>query len=466
VRESGTVDNARRTLGANLAAFRRAAGYSQAELASLTDYSRSTIANVETGRQHVPRGFWESADTACHAGGALIEANKELEAMARHEREEAARQMRPSLLTLAEIPEFSFSEISARAPEQPQATSVHGDGWPDGIAIAASEAREHAARAAVTAIGPGAVEQVTADVVRLSRAYVSTPPLPVFAAMYQALHQVQAALDQKAYPAQARELNFLAGALCGLMANACLDLGREEAADDLARAAWTHGRIIDHDPLMGWARGTQALAGLWDQRYLDAVRHAENGLTHLSVGMGAVRLHAIHARALAAMGDQAPARVAMIAAERARANTDHDELSDVIGGEFAFDDAKLQYYQAIALLDSEDPVQAERAAAAAIRLYQAVPERARSYGCAALARVQLARAQLMSGNLDEAAESLGAVLALDPQRRISSLNQFLDACRELLRAGIYHNSGTARQLDQQLVAFSGASTARALPGRP
>jgi hypothetical protein len=36
---------------------------------------------------------------------------------------------------------------------------------------------------------------------------------------------------------KARDLTFLAGALCGLMANASLDLGRDEAADDLARAA-------------------------------------------------------------------------------------------------------------------------------------------------------------------------------------------------------------------------------------
>jgi len=32
----------------------------------------------------------------------------------------------------------------------------------------------------------------------------------------------------------------------------------------------------------------------------------------------------------------------------------------------------------------------------------------------------------MTGNLDTAAEALAAVLALDPQRRISSLNQYLD----------------------------------------
>jgi hypothetical protein len=54
--------------------------------------------------------------------------------------------------------------------------------------------------------------------------------------------------------------------------------------------------------------------------------------------------------------------------------------------------------------------------------------RDRSYGCAALARVQLAKAALMGNRLDDAIEALG-VLALDPQRRISSLNEHLDTCR-------------------------------------
>ena len=108
---------------------------------------------------------------------------------------------------------------------------------------------------------------------------------------------------------------------------------------------------------------------------------------------------------------------------------------------------------------------ARQAAAAAISLYEAVPVRARSYGCAALARVQLARAQLMSSNLEDAAEALAGVLALDPQRRISSLNQHLEACRELLHLPAYRSSSSARELDHHLAAFSAASTARALPGR-
>jgi hypothetical protein len=53
--------------------------------------------------------------------------------------------------------------------------------------------------------------------------------------------------------------------------------------------------------------------------------------------------------------------------------------------------SRSRFYESLSLLDSEDPVQAEQAAAAAIRLYEAVPVRDRSYGCAALARVQLAR---------------------------------------------------------------------------
>ena len=32
--------------------------------------------------------------------------------------------------------------------------------------------------------------------------------------------RIQAPIDRRTYPAQARDLNFLAGALCGLMANA------------------------------------------------------------------------------------------------------------------------------------------------------------------------------------------------------------------------------------------------------
>jgi hypothetical protein len=72
----------------------------------------------------------------------------------------------------------------------------------------------------------------------------------------------------------------------------------------------------------------------------------------------------------------------------------------------------------------------------------------------------------MNDRLDDATQALSSVLVLDPQRRISSLNEHLEACRALLRVPAYRTAGTARELDQQLAAFSAASTARALPGGP
>lgn len=459
MRESGTVEAARRALGAQLAGYRRASGYSQAEFASVIEYSRSTVANVETGRQNVPRSFWTRADEALPAGGALAEASDEVGALVRREREEATRLMRPFLPAVTRGHGADAKATALPVPADPGAVPDDARGWLGVVAVAVGEARDHAERIAVFEIGPATVQQLTADVVRLGRAYVSAPPLPLFAAMHRALGRVQAAIDQKAYPGQTRDLTFLGGALCGLMANASLDLGWEDAADDLARAAWAYGRVIDHGPLMGWARGTQALAAISDNRYGDAGRHAEDGLAHAPAGTGMVRLHAIHARALSARGDRAQARAAMTAAGQASTDSQPDELHDGVAGEFSFDEAKLWYYRALTLNDADDPAGAEHAASVAVGLYRAAPARTRSYGCAALAQVQLARARLMNGKLEEAADVLRGVLALDPQLRIGSLTQHLDTCRELLGLPACRSPGIARQLDQQLAAFSNTSAA-------
>jgi transcriptional regulator with XRE-family HTH domain/tetratricopeptide (TPR) repeat protein len=74
-----------------LAAYRRAAGYTQAQFAQLTEYSRSTIANVETGRQHVSRDFWERADRILRTGGVLATGYDETETAARRQLRAAAR---------------------------------------------------------------------------------------------------------------------------------------------------------------------------------------------------------------------------------------------------------------------------------------------------------------------------------------------------------------------------------------
>ncbi|MFI5064045.1 MAG: helix-turn-helix transcriptional regulator, partial [Streptosporangiales bacterium] len=373
MREPEAVVSARCALGARLAACRRVAGLTQAQLAVKASVSRSTIANVETGRQHVPREFWENADAAVSAGGSLLVAYEKVEEVAR--RTEAELRQTPGTSERVALPVTYTAGRPLPGPDFRSETPGSATPGQDVIALAASQARDHALTAAVTGIGPGTVEQLTSEVVRLGRAYVSGSPLPLFTAMHQALGRVQAALDQKAYPTQSRDLNFLAGALCGLMANASLDLGREDAADDLARAAWTYGSIIDHAPLIGWSRGTQALAAIWDHRYADAVSYADDGLTRLQAGMGAARLHAIRARALAGHRDFTEARAALKAASEAASSQQADPLHNGIAGEFAFGAAKLRYYEALVLTRAGYPAEAEAAAEAITDLLRLDPGR-------------------------------------------------------------------------------------------
>lgn len=85
------LTDARRALGRQLARYRRAAGYSQHELAPLVLYGRSTIANVEVGRQNVPKAFWQSCDELLTADGVLLQGFDQLQALISRERRQAAR---------------------------------------------------------------------------------------------------------------------------------------------------------------------------------------------------------------------------------------------------------------------------------------------------------------------------------------------------------------------------------------
>lgn len=80
------VGSARRALGRRLAELRQAAGYNQHQFAPLTCYGRSTIANVETGRQQVPRVFWERCDKALDTGDTLALAADQIAALVRQRR--------------------------------------------------------------------------------------------------------------------------------------------------------------------------------------------------------------------------------------------------------------------------------------------------------------------------------------------------------------------------------------------
>ena len=82
----------RRELGRQLAAWRHAADFTQAQLARQAGYARSTVSTVESGSQHVLRIFWERCDAALGTGQLLAIAYDRLqERQAELRRAEAVR---------------------------------------------------------------------------------------------------------------------------------------------------------------------------------------------------------------------------------------------------------------------------------------------------------------------------------------------------------------------------------------
>ncbi|MFI7332833.1 helix-turn-helix domain-containing protein [Micromonospora aurantiaca (nom. illeg.)] len=84
------VAESRRALGRALAEARRSARVTQGRLAVLVRWSRSTVANVEVGRQFAPREFWVACDVVLGLEGALLAAWGRTDALARRLREQEA----------------------------------------------------------------------------------------------------------------------------------------------------------------------------------------------------------------------------------------------------------------------------------------------------------------------------------------------------------------------------------------
>jgi hypothetical protein len=130
---------------------------------------------------------------------------------------------------------------------------------------AARESLAHVAAAELSDAGPALLDLFAADITRLARAYLHEAPLPVFAELVRIRRDACELLARRLRPSQRVHMLVLAGQVCGLLANASLDLGSSEAAAAQARAAWTYALAAGHDELRAWLRGLQAMIAYWSQ---------------------------------------------------------------------------------------------------------------------------------------------------------------------------------------------------------
>jgi transcriptional regulator with XRE-family HTH domain len=324
-------------------------------------------------------------------------------------------------------PPDALAATTDTQPAATAATSPSPQAEDPGAALvsAADESAHFLAWAEASNTGDLTVEQMHADVRQIAHSYLKVPTLPLFARARAVRDHAFALLPGPQRPYQTRDLYAAAGWALTLLAWMSTDLGRPDAADTHARAAWLCAGNAEHNGLRAWVRATQHTAARWEHRFLDAARYAEDGLNYAVTGSAELFLASAQALDLANAGQADYARAALAHA-REMAET-VEQTDDELAGPFtcSVDRAKGGFWSDVhlALGESADALaEANRAVAAFER---AAPPR-RNLGSERMARLQQVRAHLALRQFDGAEAALMTVL-LDtaPEHRVRPLLQRL-----------------------------------------
>lgn len=328
---------------------------------------------------------------------------------------------------------------------------------------AARDSAREAAVVELTNVGPTALVQHQADIRRVARAYVASPPQPLIAEMILKLGELKGHLQGRQWPGQTSELYFLIGQIRCLLANTSLDMGDLDAAAANARSAWAHGEVIGHDGLRAWARGMESMALRWQGAPKSAVEAAGAGLPFAGRGSARARLLALQARGYGQMGDLKMVRSALAAAADEMERDGHDELHNEIGGEFNFNEARLAYYSGMALIDAGDYSVGSMAVSRAVELYREGPAVDRSYGCEAMSLIGHATTQIRLDNLDAACGLLMPVLTLPDAHHLAIFSKGMSDMHTLLGNPRYEGAPEVAALRESIREFHQALPRRQTP---
>jgi hypothetical protein len=323
------------------------------------------------------------------------------------------------------------------------------------VVMAAHDSSDHAADHEQHGIGEATLEQLRADLARLSSLSDTGAPLCAFLDMRRVRDRIYRLLDRRLWPGEQADLYFLLGCLHELMGLAANRLGYPESAEELIRAGWAYASAIGHDPLRGMLRARLSYVMYWRGRYGDSRDLAADGLRYASQGLVGANLHLEQARALARLGDPDAARREVGLAHAARQAGYSDDLTQIGGEEFALSRAAAASMAGGALAEAGDGREAAGELETAVRLYEEGPGPGEQHGIAgkALAGADLAVVRVRTGALDGAVAALEPVLILPPAQRVATLTARLTRVRDELAAPVFQGSPQARDLGDQIEEF-------------
>ena len=338
------------------------------------------------------------------------------------------------------------------------------------VSMAANEGSDHAEQYEHGA-GEATLDQLHADVVRLSRQSDTGEPFAVFLDARRVRARIYRLLDRRPWPREQTDLYLLLGCLSGFMATAANQLGYPDAAEELYRAGFTYANAIGHRPLMARLRCGHSSVAYFAGRFGESRHLALSGLEYLAVGPEGAHLHITRARAAGRLGDADSARQAVREAHEARDRDYTDELVEM-GGAYTMSEATHFGLAgaALATIAGAEP-EAARELERAIGLYDEGPRGEETYWFAGkpLAGIDLAIVRLRSGALDASVAALQPALSLPVAHRITDMTIKLATARAELAAPIFRGSREAQELAAQIEEFGHETIVaglHSLPGAP
>jgi transcriptional regulator with XRE-family HTH domain len=360
------------------------------------------------------------------------------------------------------------SHIRAAAPgapavlQQPGADHTHrGGGLPELAAQAAAQSLRFAdEQLAAGSLDYGTVDRLTNSITSIAIDYVHAPIESVFIRLLSMRDELFGHLRGMQKPDETKELLFLAGTTCLLMAHASQNLGDESSAHAQIKTAWTLADRANHNGLKAWTRGTAALIAEWSSHPHSAVTHTKGALENAPAGESRVRIAAIQARTAARIGNRALAlsslsTVRLAGEQQSAAGTQQLER---FGGLLSFPTAKQDYYIGGTYTLLGEYEKAERHAQAAISAYETGPAHERSYGDEALARMDIVTSRIATNELDGAAEELTKILEMPQELRIRQLGTAVGNVAALLSHPRFQGSGKARELTDAALQYHAIDT--------
>jgi tetratricopeptide (TPR) repeat protein len=387
------ITAARCALGRQLAASRKAAGLSQHQLAPRIHYGRSTIANVEVGRQNVPREFWEHCDRALGAGGRLLAASEHVDDLVRSQRQETAQ-----LADAAAGGTCGPGRVADAA-----SAMLHDDG-----ALELADALGH------SNVAPQALDLLQASVVRVAQTYSTLAPTSLLQWAQTRLAAVIAMLRGSQPIAQRRRLCVLAAQIAGLRGWLAHDLQQTVSAAALYGVATTAAEEAEDEALVAWVLGNHSRIPIYENEPRTALSLIEQALGHAEGHASATTrawLWAQASRARTALGDPASGASALVEAERALDQAPADTCDEIL----YFDHGRLNAFIGHHYVLAGQPHRAEQHIRASLAVL-----RPRQVKHLSLTRLDLAGVLLAQNHLDEACGQAMTALDIPPDQVIDS----------------------------------------------